>query len=727
MARLLLFATITLIFSAELFAQGFNAMNGRNHPELNWQVAATEHFEIIYPERLAGIEKKVAPIAEESYAALSKNLDVEFSRKIRIYLSDEDEINNGFAIPIGKGYTNIWVNTNDYSEIWTGPKKWLRKVVAHELGHIFHYKATWTNMGLLQFAVGEPFTRKWTEGLAQYQTELWDSQRGDRWLRKAIFESRPNYNDGLSIENGRLMYATGNSELRYFTEQYGDSTLADMFRHRESFLFWEYHDFYSAFDEVVEGGYSAFREEWRKHVNVYYNTLASQMERTDSLNTSQLNLPGQFYYDMAVSPGSEKIAVLSLASMQRPVRRLFTVQNDSTRRTRYLAEGSINTDLSWSSDGRTIYYSRKVRGEHSSIVNDIYSIDTETGRESRITHSRRARFPVEGLDAGTIAYIVNEDGTGNIFVKNLESGEETRVTDYQGDVQLLWLTRIPSQNSWLIHRFDENSNRHLVLINHETGNETIIDEGRIDNRKPILSPDESTIAYTSLRDEVPNVFLYNFYEAAETRLTNLFTGGEAYGWMAENDTVETQKVLIKTSETKRRDGAYWVDAGREPFYTEADVPGNYASWRGKNPPNQIPLSIQPDETLVQGRYRYRSFRNLTHAASVILPYYSGRGDYGIFATTNWVEPLGKHAVAGIGWVSAVDPARNSFGSLTYLNNQFYPFLGFSLYRLPESARFYGNRFLVEEVTGGEINARWPLDAWRRHTRQGISLPGCAMY
>ena len=166
----------TLFLTVDSFAQGFNANNGRNHPELNWQVAETEHFEIMFPERLSGIEDEVAPIAEESYAAMSKNLNVTFQDKIRIYLSDEDEINNGFAVPIDRGYTDIWVNTNDYSEIWTGDEKWLRKVVAHELGHIFHYNAIWTNLGMWNFAVvGTPLTRAWTEGLAQYQTEKWDT------------------------------------------------------------------------------------------------------------------------------------------------------------------------------------------------------------------------------------------------------------------------------------------------------------------------------------------------------------------------------------------------------------------------------------------------------------------------------------------------------------------------------------------------------------------------
>ena len=122
---------LLLVITADLSAQGFNSMNGRNHPYLNWQVAETEHFRIIYPDRISSIIPQASAVAEESYAALSANLEVKFSKKIRIYLSDEDEIVNGFANPIGKGYTAIWVNLNDYGETWTGSEKWLRKVIAH--------------------------------------------------------------------------------------------------------------------------------------------------------------------------------------------------------------------------------------------------------------------------------------------------------------------------------------------------------------------------------------------------------------------------------------------------------------------------------------------------------------------------------------------------------------------------------------------------------------------
>ncbi|HMB99249.1 MAG TPA: M48 family metalloprotease, partial [Balneolaceae bacterium] len=146
-----LFADVSVLYS-----QGFNSFSNRNHPYLKWQVAETEHFKIIYPQRIADIEPLAAAIAEESYSALSQNLEVEFEKKIRIYLSDEDEIVNGFANPIGKGYTMIWVNLNEYADTWTGDVKWLRKVIAHELGHIFHFKAVWSDLALLNYLVAEP-------------------------------------------------------------------------------------------------------------------------------------------------------------------------------------------------------------------------------------------------------------------------------------------------------------------------------------------------------------------------------------------------------------------------------------------------------------------------------------------------------------------------------------------------------------------------------------------
>jgi hypothetical protein len=127
------FALLSTLFPQGLSAQGipmgFSMFNQRNHPELKWQSAETDHFMIHWPAHLDGIEAQAAAIAEATYEALSENLKVSFDYKIRIYLSDEDEIINGFAVPFPRSYTNIWVNLNQVAEAWSGPEKWLRTVL----------------------------------------------------------------------------------------------------------------------------------------------------------------------------------------------------------------------------------------------------------------------------------------------------------------------------------------------------------------------------------------------------------------------------------------------------------------------------------------------------------------------------------------------------------------------------------------------------------------------
>lgn len=708
----ILFITLwfTYICPSLTFAQGFNTTNGRNHPELNWQVAETEHFLIMYPERIEGIQNQASAVAEATYEALSQNLQVEFTDKIRIYLSDEDEVNNGFAVPFKQPYTDIWVGLNDYSEIWTGQEKWLRKVIAHELAHIFHFEAVKSPIGLLQFAFANPFPSFWTEGLAQYETEDWDSQRGDRWLRKAVFDDELNFNSGRSKDDGKLRYAFGNAQLRYFTEKYGDSTLVQLLDHRDKALgLFEYHDFDNAFKEVIDGGYPAFIDDWRKHVNVYYNTLAGQMERVDSLGADPMYFPGQFLYDASVSHNDSLIAILSLTSMARPVKRLFILQNDSIQTVKQISEGSINSDLSWSKDGKRLYYSRMVRGKHSSLINDIFSYDLNSGKEKQLSFNRKAKYPTTTGNENEIAYIVNEHGTGNLFVLNLKTGKESRITHYSGDVQLLWPLWVETQNQWLVHRFAKDGSRNLVLINPDNRQETAIDSSGTDNRKALLSPTGNKIAYISLRDQVPNIFMYDFATQSESRFTNLFTGGEVFGWVADYDSTGEEHLLVGASENRSEDDLFLVPVNREVYQPDVELPKTYSTWRYKRPPYTINRSIRSDSTLITDFYHYNAFSNITHVATFALPYYSNPDNFGLFASTNWIEPLGKHILSAGGWLSITDPYGKSYGDISYINNQFYPTLRISLFSMPENGQFYGGKFLVEKYQGGEIAATWPID------------------
>src|SRR5690606_18868696 len=123
---------------------------------------------------------------------------------------------------------------------------------------------------------------------------------------------------------------------------------------------------------------------WRRHINVYYNTMAGQMELPDSLDVDPLQLPGQYRYDVKYSPDTTHIAVLSLVSLQRPFRRLYVVDREA-KSTRVVAEGSVRAPVSWSPDGRSLAFSRTVRGEHGSLLNDLFVVDADGSNLRRLT------------------------------------------------------------------------------------------------------------------------------------------------------------------------------------------------------------------------------------------------------------------------------------------------------------------------------------------------------
>ena len=719
---------VSLCFAVLLFApvlsvqgQSFSTFNGRNHPEIDWRVATTEHFEIVHPARLDSIAAEAAPIAEKTYDTLSANLDTTFAERIRVYLGDQDAIVNGFAVPFGTGYTDIWVNTNDWAASFSGETTWLRLVLSHELAHIFHYQATRSPLGTLAYAFGRPFPRFWTEGLAQYQAETWNAQRGERWLRAAVLDDALSYDDGRSLWNGKLLYASGHSQVRYFAQQHGDSTLADVLHHRKDVLFGltEVHDFEEAFKAEVGTSHETFYEQWRRDVNVYYNTLAGQVETLDSMRTDTLRVPGQSIDDIAYSPDTSRIAVLSTLSPARPVTRLSVIDR-STRDTDVVAEGAIEAPVAWHPSGKRLAFSRQTRAEHGSIVDDLFVVDADGTDECRLTYGRRTSAPTYGPAGDRLAFIATEDGTANVHVMDRSTGRTSRVTDYDGDVQIIGLQWHPTRDTLALARVRNGHRRTLVLHDLDAGTETALTDPSTDDRRPVWSRDGTELAYTSLRDGVPNAFVYDLDTEAHRRATHLARGATVHDWVPADsafgaDSVEArpdEALVTSTTLSKTSDGAFRIPATRTARSVEPSIPAPYAAWTTHQPPETIPQDLAPDSSLIESRGDYNSWGNLTHRASFGLPYYdSESGDYGLSGVTSWTEPLGKHTLTVGGSLSLAEPGTESEVVATYINRQLYPTLALTAFSASASARIYGTDLLVEDRTGGELLVRWPLD-WR---------------
>ncbi|PSQ99544.1 MAG: hypothetical protein BRD48_03855 [Bacteroidetes bacterium QS_9_68_14] len=754
----MLLASLPALGALPAQAQSFRATTGRNHPEIEWRVAETEHFEIVYPRRLAGIEARAAPIAEESYDALSENLGIAPEEKFTIYLSDQDEIANGFAVPLGGGYTQIWVHVNGFAPTWTGRAKWLRKVIAHELAHLFHFRAVESDLGLAGIPLATPSF--WTEGLAQYETEQWDAQRGDRWLRTAVLADELSYTDGQSLRNGRLRYAVGNSQVRYLAATRGDSTIRKVLAHRDTTGPLKTYTFQGAFEEVTGEDYEAFYEDWRRHVNVYYNSLAGQLPTADSLVADSAaapmeRAPGQYLYDLQPAPGtaaadSGRVAVLSVISPTRPLRRLYVLDR-ATGEAEPVAEGAIEAPVSWSRDGDSLFFARTTRGANGSLVNDLFAVGAggDIGDAERLTRSRRAASPAPRPGRPSqIAFVGAKGSAANLFLLNRRTGEERQLTHFTGDVQISALAWRPGDtdgnagglsDTLAFARFTDAGMRDIALLDVESGRVTSITAPRpkegadrssprggstprgapgADNRVPVFAPGGDRLAYTTLRDDVPNIFTYDLVTGTHRRVTNLAEGATAYGWLAPDSTHPRGRLAAVTAEGKARDRALLLNAGHaapDPD-TGASAPPGFSEWTTTRPPQEVPTQIAPDASLIEpgSRRAYSAWDNLTHVISGGFPYYAGARGYGVAAGSVWYEPLGTHAFFGGGGLAVNDPSESFFYG-EYRNNQFRPALSLTAERLPREPQSYGRSgSSLEETTSAlQLEADWAVDMWPR--------------
>ncbi|MEM1270063.1 MAG: hypothetical protein AAGI08_08445 [Bacteroidota bacterium] len=693
--------------------QGFELFNGRNHPENDWQQIRTPHFTIVYPAHLAGIETEAAAIAEATYDSLSAFLDVHFDERIRIYLSDEDEIANGFAVRLGNGFTNIWVHANETASAFTGSAKWLRTVIAHELAHIFHYRAVRSWISPFDQLMANPLPSFWAEGVAQYLTESWDAQRGERWLRAAVLDDRLDYNSGSSRYNGRLLYAVGHSQLRYLGERYGDSTLVRILKHRTKRLLTPVHDFATAFKAVTGTSYAEFNDDWRRHVNVHYNAIAATTTPFDSLGGRVLDLPFHYVEDVAQSPDGLSVAAVGLPSLERPARRLI-VQDAITGGVRVLDEGAIRGPIAWSPDGLHVAYAKLRRGTQGSLVHDLFLVPFDGGRKERLTTNRRAVMPTFSPDGRQLAFVGVDAGSANVFVLDLETQLERPLTSSLGDLQITGLDWHPDRAELALTRFLPDGTRDLALLDAESGEVRVLDAGT-DWRRPVWSPDGRQIAATSLADGVPNVFLFDVAAIAGAtaatartprRITNATTGFSVTDWAV--GLRRGERLLGIGHPSTRRDVARSLPAAPAQPAPQNVEASPFASWKAQPAPAPIPLQIEPNPDLIVDRSDYDPFSNLTHVISGAIPFYVDSDRWGIAGGTSFIEPLGKHAL-GVGAALTFGDFSESLFQLYYVNRVFRPTMTVWAYNVPFEAQAYGSSILVEQITGGQMSLSWPLD------------------
>ena len=281
--------------SAEKFYTFFH-----NHPDLDWYVIHTEHFNVFYPVSKVGPEenryyvngedvaRKTAMVCEEMYAPTCSQYDLYIEETVNVVLLEQTDDLAGFTVP-NYDWIVISGRHDDFLWRWRGHGDWIRDVMYHEYAHVISLKKDnvfaqnsfgwWistryrdgaynTDTGItMLISDGDPWW--WVEGGAEYTSEVagintWNSNR-DMWMRADILEGTlldkedwEDYYGRNSWMDGERHYNSGYNFAVYLDEQYGEGIYQSFAKTRDE------NGWTANWDRVVEDTLGVTVEELRE-------------------------------------------------------------------------------------------------------------------------------------------------------------------------------------------------------------------------------------------------------------------------------------------------------------------------------------------------------------------------------------------------------------------------------------------------------------------------------
>ncbi len=602
-----------------LAQNGLGLLNDRAHPEKRWLERETEHFIAIYAEGLEDVAVRALTIAEQVYEPITRGMQVEMGGKTSIFLSDEDQIVNGFALP---RRMFIWVNVNDYPTMSGGNDKWLRLVIAHEFQHNVWMEAAqdWTGVWSM---IGTP---TWfIEGLAEYKTEEWGAFRSDLRLRNFILRNRHRDLDP---------HDSGFTRVRYLAETYGDSVLVRAVHERGPLGLAR---FGTGFRKAAGISLRDFEEEWRRVATAHTYAVYSQKERVEDVG-EHLKSPAQRLMALAYSPDARFMAALFQPSGELPV--LAVVANDSTEQWYPIDHGRIRGSLSFSADGDSLVYAKFHRSHHGSLLWDLKVADVQNGRSRWITSGRRASHPHWSPRGDRIVFTAVDGSTTNIYTCD-PAGENVRaLTQHPDDVQVLTPRFSPDGKRLVFVRFEPGRSVDLAVMDLDTRETRYVTENRAHDMRPRWSHDGKRIFFTSDRnaDEVPNLFTVPA-DGDEFQVEPVSDVGEAlYTMDVQPDSGHVVAIAMASTDTVR---LRRIDPSRRTVIVDPVIDPRFVRWRDRVPPHPIPEIDYRDVPEMTSARPYRAWRHPRTFAWLVLP---SPWPWGVMASGIWVDSAHRNSL-----------------------------------------------------------------------------------
>ncbi|KAA3596237.1 MAG: hypothetical protein DWQ06_15290 [Calditrichaeota bacterium] len=644
---------ILLIFFTSFSISHSQITPNHNFAHLNWQTFETEHFKIVFHDSAETVAWEVADIAESVYDSICTDLGTFPPRKTSIIVSSFEDFSNGLANPVGH---YIYLDTANPKRLTAGNEKWLEGLVAHEFTHIVTFHAmNFDPLNLWEYAALLTIPAWFTEGIAQFEGEKWETQR-ELLLRNSfdknclLTRQKMGGFPETGRINSRLVYEQGHSLIRFIVSKFGKKALKEILRQHKL---------------------NPINFSWtlKRSIGIWEDDLFDlwKAEIQPKIQAEKENFPKKLKGRRLKENG----LILGVRETKKTLA-FVKIENQSVWQSKLFANGKeIDLDVEpyfdLSKDGNEILYSKFYFAKDGSYTHDIFHYNLKTETKTQITFGQRASDPI--FYGKSILFSKSSSGKSEIFELEKERATPYLLTDFPTKFSPQSLGR------QFIYSFVEKDGSRGIAKFYEK-----ITEPKEEARDGFWKND-STIIYVSYETGIPNLKEKNILTGKTKFLTNSF-----YGIFNPSKSANEDSVWVITYDRPKGSSAYKIPI-------EETQISSYESFDPYK--NKISFEKKISETQKGKTKGYNSFKEFRPR---VLAFTSN--PEGFQTSVLAFDPLIKNFI----WTNV--GLGNAFGNfnVAYSSRHFLPTLTLDFFQKRRSVLFKNESKILQEETYDKIGA-----------------------
>jgi len=506
-------------------------------PSLRFETIETSHFEIHFHDGTRELAQRVANMAEEAFKLVAAALEHIPESRIQIVLTDHTDSANGWASVLPYNRVALYASPPGYLSELGDYDDYMWILITHELVHIIHMDTVSGIPAVINLVLGRTAFPNgaqptwFTEGLAvHYETRFSSAGRirsslYRMYLRTAalagVFPGLDQVSGVMKDwPQGNAPYLYGSFFVRYLTQRFGETSLADLSHHMSGMLVpWTLN--IVARKEIGQD-YPTLYEDWKQSVERETRATLARLQLEGLTPFEFLTRRGQHQRRPRVAPGSHRVL-----SYRAPVDRLPTLRLIDENQDRLLFEVNGNSGAAFTPDGQAIVFSQPQIVDEFYAVNDLYIHHLANGKTRRITHGARASAPDVSPDGRTVVFVRKHCGKTRLMTLDLQQGasrQAREILHLEKGIQVYTPRFSPDGRRIVFSVAPPGGGRSIVMLDRKSGRLRRLTRGGHMDIGPVFSHDGKRVYFSSDRSGIYNIHAVDPETREIWRMTNVATG-----------------------------------------------------------------------------------------------------------------------------------------------------------------------------------------------------------